>query len=289
MKEGTVLIIGRPNVGKSTFLNNLIGQKVAITSPKPQTTRFPIRAVYQDKRGNIIFVDTPGVFGKTEDLLAKKINKKTLEAIQEDIDLVLYMVDHTRKRDFEEAKVLGIVRKIEKPKILVINKIDKTKPSYLAQYKFLENEFDSVHMISALKGKHIKPLIEEIFKFLPEKKEKSEVDFNTRPSPILNLDSKTYVAELIREKIFLLTRDEVPYTVNVEVEEIAPRSENLTYVKANIITTSDKYKRMLIGKGGKMIKEIGRLARKELELMSNKKFYLDLEVITDPHWQERIE
>ena len=289
MKEGTVLIIGRPNVGKSTFLNNLIGQKVAITSPKPQTTRFPIRAVYQDKRGNIIFVDTPGVFGKTEDLLSRQINKKTLESIQEDIDLVLYMVDHTRRRDFEEAKVLGIVRKIEKPKILVINKIDKTTPSYLAQYKFLEKEFDKVHMISALKGKHIKPLIDDIFKFLPEKKGESEVDFHKSPTPILNIDSKTYVAELIREKIFLLTRDEVPYTVNVEVEEITPRSENLTYVKAKIITTADRYKKMLIGKGGKMIKEIGRLARKELELMSNKKFYLDLEVVTDPHWQERIE
>ena len=290
MKEGTVLIIGRPNVGKSTFLNNLIGQKVAITSPKPQTTRFPIRAVYKDKRGNIIFVDTPGVFGKTEDLLSRQINKKTLESIQEDINLVLYMVDHTRKRDFEEAKVLGIVRKINKPKILVINKIDKTKPSYLEQYKFLENEFDEIHMISALKGKHIKSLIKTIFKYLPKKKEKSEIDFHNKPIPLLNIDSKTYVAELIREKIFLLARKEVPYTVNVIVEEITEKEEkNLTYVKAKIITTADRYKRMLIGKKGKMIKEIGRLTRKELELMSNKKFYLDLEVITDPHWQERIE
>lgn len=290
MKEGTVLLIGRPNVGKSTFLNNLIGQKVAITSPKPQTTRFPIRAVYRSKEGNIIFVDTPGIFGKTEDLLSRKINQKTLESIQEDINLVLYMVDHTRRRDFEEARVLGIVRKIDKPKILVINKIDKTTPSYLAQYKFLENEFNEIHMISALKGKHIKPLIKAIFKYLPEKKEKSEIDFHASPSPILNIDSKTWLAEIIREKVFLLTRDEVPYTVNVEIEQIQEKPEkNLMYVKAKIITTADRYKKMLIGKKGQMIKEIGRLARKELELATNKKFYLDLEVVTDPHWQEIIE
>src|SRR4030042_4294981 len=124
MKQGNVLLIGRPNVGKSTFLNNVIGQKVAITSPKPQTTRFPIHAIYEDERGTIFFVDSPGVFGKTEDTLSKKINESTLKSANANIDVVIYMVDHTRKRDFEEAKVLGIVRKLEKPKILVINKID---------------------------------------------------------------------------------------------------------------------------------------------------------------------
>jgi len=118
MKQGVVLLIGRPNVGKSTFANNLIGQKVAITSPKPQTTRFPIQAIYQEKRGQIILVDTPGIFGRAKDFLSKKINEKTLKTINQEIDIILYMVDPTRKRDFEEAKVLGIVRKINKPKIL---------------------------------------------------------------------------------------------------------------------------------------------------------------------------
>jgi GTP-binding protein Era len=107
MKQGKVLLIGRPNVGKSTFLNNLIGQKVSITSPKPQTTRFPIKALYQDERGEIIFIDTPGLMRKTEDLLSENINKKTLQALNEELDVVLYMVDPTRKRDFEEARVLG--------------------------------------------------------------------------------------------------------------------------------------------------------------------------------------
>jgi len=110
MKEGKVLILGRPNVGKSTFVNNLIGQKVAITSPKPQTTRFPIKALYEEERGKIIFVDTPGIFGKTQDFLSKNINKQTMRVLNEEVDVIIYMIDHTRKRDFEEAKVLGIVR-----------------------------------------------------------------------------------------------------------------------------------------------------------------------------------
>jgi GTP-binding protein Era len=128
MKQGTVLLIGRPNVGKSTFLNNLLGHKVAITSPKPQTTRFPIQAVYEDERGQLLFIDTPGVFGKADDMQAKKVNESTLNALGKEVDVVLYMVDHTRRRDFEESKVLGIVRKINALlKILVVNKVDLCK------------------------------------------------------------------------------------------------------------------------------------------------------------------
>ncbi len=288
MKEGNVIIIGRPNVGKSTFLNNIIGQKIAITSPKPQTTRFPIQAVYSDKQGNIIFLDTPGVFGKATDLLSKKINRKTLDALNDKIDLLLYMIDHTRRRDFEEARVLGIVRKIKKPKILAINKIDKKEPTYLPQYKFLFSEFDDVHLISALKGKHIKPLIDAIFSFLPEVKESSiKKEIEDKPVPVLNINSKIYLQELIREKIFLQTRQEVPYTTTVFVEKIENKPDVL-YIKARIITTSDRYKRMLIGKGGRKIKEIGRIARKELELATGQKVFLELEVETNPHWQEEF-
>jgi len=168
-KQGKILLIGRPNVGKSTFLNNLIGTKVAITSPKPQTTRFPIKALYENEKGTIIFIDTPGIFGKAEDSLSKRINQNTFQALHEEIDLVIYMVDHSRKRDFEEAKVLGIVRKIDKPKILVINKIDEPEPTYLPQYKFMEDEFKDVFLISALNQTHVKPLIQRIFELIPEK------------------------------------------------------------------------------------------------------------------------
>lgn len=292
VKAGKVLLIGRPNVGKSTFVNNLIGQKVAITSPKPQTTRFSIRALYEDTRGKIVFVDTPGIMEKTEDLLSQKINKKTLAAISEQVDLVLYMVDPTRKRDFEEAKIIGIVRKLKAPKILVINKSDSPDLKYLPQYKFLEEEFNDIYTISALEKKHFKPLVDKIFELLPKTSEvignknleTSEV--NASQYPLLNLDSKTFISELIREKVFLMTGEEIPYTTTVVVDEIIERNDNLTYIKARILTTEDRYKKMLIGKDGYKIKEIGSFARKEIALATNKKIYLDLQVEVDPHWQE---
>lgn len=131
-KSGTILLIGRPNVGKSTFLNTLVGQKVSITSPKPQTTRFPIKATYEEDRGRLLFIDTPGIFGKAEDSLSKKINKQTFSTLNQEVDLVLYMIDHTRKRDFEEGKVLGIVRKIDKPKFLIVNKTDLSEKTFFA-------------------------------------------------------------------------------------------------------------------------------------------------------------
>ena len=167
MKLGKVLLIGRPNVGKSTFINNLIGQKVAITSPKAQTTRFPIRALYEDERGKIVFIDTPGIFNKAEDMLSKKINHKTMQAIREEVDVVLYMVDQSRRRDFEEAHVLGIVRKIDRPKILVLNKIDKGE-GFLPQYKFMEDEFRDCYPISGINKQHVKPLLDKIFSLLPD-------------------------------------------------------------------------------------------------------------------------
>jgi GTP-binding protein Era len=288
MKQGKVLLIGRPNVGKSTFLNNLIGQKVSITSPKPQTTRFPIKALYQDERGEIIFIDTPGLMRKTEDLLSENINKKTLQTLNEELDLVLYMVDPTRKRDFEEARVLGLVRQIEKPKILVLNKIDfwqtGKKDDYSAQYKFLEEEFSDVFYISALKKLHFKPLIKRIFELLPEKKEEKFENLN--PYPVLNIDAKTFVAELIREKVFLMMGEEIPYTTTAIVDEIDERKNGVIYIKARILTNNDRYKKMLIGKEGRKIKEIGSYARKEIVLATGKKVYLDLQVETDPHWME---
>jgi len=288
MKQGRVLLISRPNVGKSTFLNNLIGQKVSITSPKPQTTRFPIKALYQDERGDIIFIDTPGLMRKTEDLLSENINKKTLQTLNEELDLVLYMVDPTRKRDFEEARVLGLVRQIEKPKILVLNKIDLwqtgKKDDYSAQYKFLEEEFSDVFYISALKKLHFKPLIKRIFELLPEKKEEKFENLN--PYPVLNIDAKTFVAELIREKVFLMMGEEIPYTTTAIVDEIDERKNGVIYIKARILTNNDRYKKMLIGKEGRKIKEIGSYARKEIVLATGKKVYLDLQVETDPHWME---
>lgn len=287
-----ILLIGRPNVGKSTFVNNLIGQKVAITSPKPQTTRFSIRALYEDERGQIVFVDTPGIMEKTEDHLSQKINRKTYEVINEEVDLVLYFVDPTRKRDFEEAKVLGLVRKINKPKILVINKMEDDDAKFLPQYKFLEDEFENVFYISALFKKHLKPLLDKIFELLEtpgvlkESKKIAPQELNESGYPLLNLDSKTFISELIREKVFLMMGEEIPYTTTALVDRIDERKNGITYIKAKILTTTDRYKAMLIGKDGRKIKEIGSYARKEIALAINKKVFLDLTIEVDPHWQE---
>ena len=286
MKIGKVLLIGRANVGKSTFVNNVIGQKVAITSPKPQTTRFSIRALYEEERGKIIFVDTPGIVGKAKDFLSKRINEKTLQILNEQVDLVIYMVDQTRKRDFEESKVLGLVRKINKPKILVINKIDDPGKSFLPQYKFLEDEFKDVFQISAINKTHVKPLLDKIFEYLPEKNSNSEELPPDLVYPILNLDSKIFISELIREKIFLMMGEEIPYTTTVIVDQIMERKNGTTYIKARILTTNDRYKGMLIGKDGRKIKEIGSYARKEIALAINKKVFLDLNIEVDAHWQE---
>ncbi|HUD20360.1 MAG TPA: GTPase Era [Patescibacteria group bacterium] len=282
MKTGVVAIIGRPNVGKSTLLNHILGHKVSITSPKPQTTRFNIQAVYEDERGQILFVDTPGVFGKIDDPLGKRINLQAEESLAGGVDLVIYMIDHTRERDFEENKTLGIVRKAKVPKILVINKIDVKEPTHIIQYKFMEEEFDAVVEVSALEHKNIPTLLDTIFSFLKEGE--PIVDTKTLTQPALNLDSKMFVAEIIREKAYLFLRREVPYTLTTVVDETTERTNGNLYIRARILTSADRYKAMIVGKGGVMIKEISMAARKELETATNKKVYLELTVETDPHW-----
>ena len=283
-KTGVVAIIGRPNAGKSTLLNNLLGHKVSITSPKPQTTRFSIQAVYEDDRGQIIFVDTPGMMGKVRNPLARRINLEAGIQINKELDLVIYLVDHTRERDVEENQAFGLVRKFKGSKILVINKIDVIRPSHIVQYKFMEEEFDAVVEISALGRKHLGHLLEVIFDFLPEGK--PMVETADLPQPGLNIDSKTFLSEIIREKAFLFLRREVPYSLATVIDDTIERDNGVLYIKARILTSADRYKSMIIGKNGAMIKEISMAARKELETATNKKIYLELTVETDPHWMD---
>lgn len=286
MKSGIVALVGRPNSGKSTLLNNILRQKVSITSPKPQTTRFPIQAVFEDERGQIIFVDTPGVFSKVIDQVSSRINSRTEEALEHNVDIIVYVVDHTRERGDEENKVLGMVRKANVPKILVINKIDIAEPSHKVQYRFLEEEFDEVVEISALNGKHIPLLMNAIFERLPEGA--SIVDSKDMVQPGINMDSKTYIAEIIREKAFLVLRKEVPYTMTAVVDEVEERENGVLYIKARILTSADRYKGMIIGKSASTIKEIGATTRKELEVASNKKVFVDLTVEVDAHWADYV-
>lgn len=282
MKAGTVTLVGRPNSGKSTLVNNLVGHKVVITSPKPQTTQFSTQAVFEDpptskreSRGQIVFVDTPGVFAKSRDARSKAVNLEAENALKEEIDVVLYIVDHTRRRGDEENRVLGALRKIKAPKILVINKIDKKTPDYSAEYKFLEDEFDKVVEVSAIKHTNLNLLIDAIFEYLPEGEK--FVEMADMPIPALNLSSNLYMEELIREKAFLTLRKELPYMIRVVVDEITTRDNGSTYVKAHIITP-ERYKKMIIGAGAQRIRQISMMTRKELEVLSGKKAYVELTV-----------
>ncbi len=284
MKSGIVALVGRPNVGKSTLVNNLLGHKVAITSPKPQTTRFPLQAVYEDERGQIIFIDTPGIYSKSDDPLVQSVNLKTEEVLRGEVDLIVYLVDFNRPRNTEENKTLGMTRKIDVPKILAVNKIDLKSPDFSAEYMFYEEEFDEIIKISALHKTNLNLLLDAIFKRLPERE--PLVDTSQMVQPGLNIDSKMFISEIIREKAFLNLRDEVPYTINTAVDTIEERSSGHLYIKGKIITTADRYKVMVIGARGKMIKEIGMAVRKELEQASGKRVFIDLTVEVDPHWQE---
>lgn len=282
-KSGTVAILGRPNAGKSTLLNALLGTKVSITSPKPQTTQFSIQAVYEDPptksspgRGQIIFTDTPGIFAKTDNPKAHDINLTAEHSLKEGVDVVVYVIDKTRERGVEENKVLGIIRKVDVPKILVINKIDKRHPDFIEQYKFMQEEFDATIELSARSHTNLNVLIDTIFIFLKEGR--ALVESKGMATPILNINSKLYLEEMIREKAFLRLRRELPYSIRVVVDDITEKPQkNMTVIKARILAPT-RYKKMIIGAGGAKIKEIGMMARRELEVATNRKIYLELRV-----------
>ena len=281
MKSGFAVLVGRSNVGKSTLLNALIGTKIAITSRKPQTTRQSIHGILHDPRGQIVFVDTPGVFEHPHDTLTASLNRAAKSAL-EGIDVILYVVDPTREIGNEEHIVQRMIAGLPTPKIMVINKIDVGNARFLHQYRELAKEYSTTIEISAKRGVNLKPLIDAVFNLLPEG-EPYYPEFQ-----LSNIEHKAWLAELIREKIFIQTGEELPYSAHVELTELEERESGILYIKAIIFTTAPRYKKMIIGTGGRKIKEIGSAARKELQQILNKKIYLDLEVEVDPHWQERI-
>lgn len=284
-KAGFVVLVGRSNTGKSTLLNTLIGTKIAITTPKPQTTRQSIQGVYHAPEGQIVFVDTPGIFQKRADRVTAKLNQAAKSALQ-GVDLLLYVVDPTRAIGDEEERVMKLVKASGVTTLLVINKIDEPA-RYLEDYRALAPDFAGRVEISALRGTHLKTLIKEIFDRLP-------VGEPLYPEyQITNIDNRLWYAELIREKVFLLLHQEVPYGAAVEVDEIETHKgrggEETLYVKARILTDNDQHKKMIIGAGGQKIKQIGSMVRRELEQINEKKVFLDLEVTVDPHWPERLQ
>jgi len=291
-KYGRVVIVGRPNTGKSTLLNAIMQQKVAITSHLPQTTRKNILAIYEDSRGKIMFTDTPGMLGKITDLMGRKVNLEVPKTLNK-ADVVVCLVDISRPKNEEENKVIGLLRKVKAKKILVYNKIDVATGTkdHFADYNYLEDEFDKSISVSSIKEKNVKGLIDIIFDLLPNKSDKQlikEIEiYQQENKPPISMSSSEYIEEIIREKAYLFLREEVPYTIFVEVDKVEEKKK-LIVVTASIYTSADRYKKMIIGKNGQKIKEIGYNARKELELMSGRKIYLDLTVKTDKHWMERL-
>ena len=281
MKVGNVSIVGRPNVGKSTLTNALIGLKVAITSDKPQTTRNNIRGIYNDEDSQIIFLDTPGIH-KPKSKLGKYLNKSSYSSLEE-ADLVLFMVNAKEKLGTGDEFVLEKVKESGKPIFLIINKVDLIKKEDLIGIINEYNElykFDEIIPISALKEKNIEELIKTIKDYLPEgERIYDEEEYVDKPVKFL-------VAELIREKVLRKTNEEVPHAVTVVVENY---EENKTSVHINalVIVERESLKKILVGHSGTMIKEIGIDARKDIEDLVNKRVYLELLVKTVNNWRDR--
>jgi len=282
LKSGFITLVGRSNAGKSTLLNSLVGTKLAITTHRPQTTRNVIHGVLNYPQGQAVFIDTPGVLKGISTPLAGKLTQRVEESLKE-VDLIIYVVDPTREIGAEERHIMSLLRKSDINKILVINKSDlpQKEKLFLEDYRALSPNFSAVLELSALENRHIEPLRQKVFELLPE----GEPFYP--PQQLTNVDEKFWVAEIIREKIFLALRKEVPYSTHVEVLGIEEKPEAFV-IHATIYTNDSRYKKMIIGAGGRSIKEIGIAARKELEVALNKKVFLELEVETDRRWAERI-
>jgi GTP-binding protein Era len=282
MKSGFVALIGRSNVGKSTLLNALVGSKVAIITPKPQTTRQAIRGIVHDPRGQIVFVDTPGVFEKSRDALTESLNREVKNAM-DGIDAIVYVVDPTRAVGPEEHHTYAMVTASPTPKIMAINKSDLSDRKKPFQFEFerMGEKMDAVVNISALRGSNLAPLLDKLFEVLPEG-EPFYPEFQ-----LTDMENKKWVEELIREKVFIQMQQEVPYTITVTLDEMDKRPDGTIYIKARILTTEKRYKKMLIGTGASKIKEMGYTARKELETVLQAKVFLDLEVEVDANWVGR--
>lgn len=281
MRSGFVGLIGRPNVGKSTLVNSIVGKKVAITSNKPQTTRNIIHGIYTDNDSQIVFVDTPGIH-KPNHKLGKYLNKQAYYSI-DDVDVILMLVDASMGLGKGDRFILEKLKDISKPVILVINKIDKINRldvlPLIDEYKHLY-EFDDIVPLSALKNDNTKELVKVIKNYL-----KDEFQYYEQ-GQITNKPMEFVISEIIREKIFELTDEEVPHSITSIIDSIEVGKDSYI-INASIIVDRDSLKKIIIGKGGLKIKEIGVRSRKEIEEYLGKKVYLDLLVKTIRKWRDK--
>lgn len=281
MKSGFVSLVGRPNVGKSTLLNSIVGHKVAITSNKPQTTRNIIEGIYNDSEAQIIFVDTPGIHKPTHKL-GKVLNRQAYYSI-DDVDIILFLVDGSESLGPGDKYVLEKLKTVNKPVILVINKVDKISKEKILlkidEYKDLY-DFKEIIPLSALKKDNIETVVKVLKKYLKDNIKYYDEDTYT------NSSEQFMTAEIIREKVFRTTEEEVPHSVTCVVEKME-FSKNSVNVIASIIVDRDSLKRIIIGKQGSKIKEIGTSAREDIEALLGKKVYLDLYVRCIKKWRDR--
>ncbi|GAD15871.1 GTPase Era [Lentilactobacillus otakiensis] len=279
--SGFIAIVGRPNVGKSTFLNRVIGQKIAIMSDKPQTTRNKIQGVYTTKDAQIVFIDTPGIH-KPQNKLGDFMMESALSALKE-VDAVLFMVNATEHRGAGDNFIIDQLKNVDKPIYLLINKIDEISPDdimpIIEQYKNAL-EFKDVYPISALQGNNVPELIDTLIKELPNGPQYYPAD------EVTDHPERFVISELIREKVLELTRQEIPHSTAVVIESIKTE-ESLLRIRATIIVERDGQKGIVIGKGGSMLKKIGTLARKDIENMMGNKVFLELWVKVEPHWRDK--
>lgn len=281
-KSGFVTLIGRPNVGKSTLMNHLIGQKIAITSDKPQTTRNRIQTVYTDEHGQIIFLDTPGIHKAKNKLGQYMVN--VAEHTLKEVDVVMWLVEPTTFIGAGERHIAEQLRTVRTPVILVINKIDTLKNqeeilTFIDAYKDICN-FAEIVPVSALKEKNTDLLTELIFKYLPYGPQFYDED------TVTDQPMRQIAAELIREKALRLLNEEIPHGIAVTIEKMTERSNGIMDIEATIVCERDSHKGIIIGKGGAMLKRIGSAARRELEEMLETKVNLQLWVKVRKEWRD---
>lgn len=281
-KSGFITIIGRPNVGKSTYLNQVIGQKIAIMSDKAQTTRNKIQAVLTTKDAQMVFIDTPGIH-KPKHRLGDFMMKVATNTLNE-VDIVLFMVNATEKFGKGEEFILEKLKGIKTPVFLVINKIDLIHPDDLFdvinQYKD-RFPFAEIVPISALQGNNVPHLLEIIKKYLPEGPQYYPED------QITDHPERFIIAELIREKILHLTHEEIPHSIAVLIEKIETKENGKLHIMAAIVVERDSQKGIIIGKQGSMLKQVGTRARKDIENLLGSKVYLELWVKVQKDWRNK--
>ncbi|MFW6022756.1 MAG: GTPase Era [Halanaerobiaceae bacterium] len=280
-KSGFISIIGRPNVGKSTLINRIIGEKIAITSPRPQTTRNRLQAVYTTEKGQMIFVDTPGIH-KAKNKLDNYMMNQAFKSM-EGIDLLIFLVDGSTYFGKGDDFIYRQIKGINIPVLVVLNKIDQLdKKDLIKKISDYETKIGGdIIPISARDGTNMEELINTIYNYLPEGPKYYPDDM------ITDQIEQFIVAEIIREKIFYLTREEIPYGVAVVIEEMKERENGLFYIRAYIYVEKKSHKGIVIGKNGKKLKQIGLQARQDIEKLLQTEVYIDLWVKILKDWREK--